>query len=177
MFVVSPKLLTAAFLCLIHTWKAFSRIYNVFAHASVMIKAVSSCTHMACRQISLYLCFGLSETFCSSPPESHTVSKFSFCLLLLKINTDGLVLRGWYTCLTLAVYGTAERPHSHERDSPPPPPPPPPQQQQLGSKRNIKLGQHKHFYTQIYNAIASYVTLNVRMCVWISSRVGEWRAV
>ncbi|XP_005158092.1 protein virilizer homolog isoform X2 [Danio rerio] len=56
-----------------------------------------------------------------------------------KINTDGLVLRGWYTCLTLAVYGTAERPHSHERDSPPPPPPPPPQQQQIGSKRLIKL--------------------------------------
>ncbi|XP_057196134.1 protein virilizer homolog [Triplophysa rosa] len=55
-----------------------------------------------------------------------------------KINTDNLVLRGWYTCLTLAVYGTAERPHSHERDSPPPPPPPPPQQQQPGSKRNIK---------------------------------------
>uniref|UniRef100_A0A9J8AD55 Vir like m6A methyltransferase associated n=1 Tax=Cyprinus carpio carpio TaxID=630221 RepID=A0A9J8AD55_CYPCA len=55
-----------------------------------------------------------------------------------KINTDGLVLRGWYTCLTLAVYGTAERPHSHERDSPPPPPPPLPQQQQLGSKRIIK---------------------------------------
>ncbi|XP_072548060.1 protein virilizer homolog isoform X2 [Salminus brasiliensis] len=55
-----------------------------------------------------------------------------------KINTDGLVLRGWYTCLTLAVYGTAERPHSHERDSPPPPPPPPPQQQPPASKRNIK---------------------------------------
>uniref|UniRef100_A0A672SHD2 Vir like m6A methyltransferase associated n=1 Tax=Sinocyclocheilus grahami TaxID=75366 RepID=A0A672SHD2_SINGR len=54
-----------------------------------------------------------------------------------KINTDGLVLRGWYTCLTVAVYGTAERPHSHERDSPPPPPPPLPQQQQLGSKRII----------------------------------------
>uniref|UniRef100_A0A672R2B7 Vir like m6A methyltransferase associated n=1 Tax=Sinocyclocheilus grahami TaxID=75366 RepID=A0A672R2B7_SINGR len=55
-----------------------------------------------------------------------------------KINTDGLVLRGWYTCLTLAVYGTAERPHSHERDSPPPPPPPLPHQQQLGSKRIVK---------------------------------------
>ncbi|KAB5533039.1 hypothetical protein PHYPO_G00127040 [Pangasianodon hypophthalmus] len=55
-----------------------------------------------------------------------------------KINTDGLVLRGWYTCLTLAVYGTAERSHSHDRDSPPPPPPPPPQQQTPASKRNVK---------------------------------------
>ncbi|XP_062841767.1 protein virilizer homolog isoform X1 [Trichomycterus rosablanca] len=55
-----------------------------------------------------------------------------------KINTDGLVLRGWYTCLTLAVYGTAERSHGHERESPPPPPPPPPQQQAPGSKRNSK---------------------------------------
>ncbi|XP_028835893.1 protein virilizer homolog isoform X2 [Denticeps clupeoides] len=55
-----------------------------------------------------------------------------------KVNTDGLVLRGWYTCLTIAVYGTAESPRSHERDShsPPPPPPPPPQQptQKRGSK-------------------------------------------
>ncbi|KAM9436699.1 protein virilizer homolog isoform 2-T2 [Clarias gariepinus] len=55
-----------------------------------------------------------------------------------KINTDGLVLRGWYTCLTLAVYGTAERSHGHDRDSPPPPPPPPPQQQAPASKRNVK---------------------------------------
>lgn len=162
------KLLIAAFLCLINTWKAFSWIHNEFAHASVMIKAVSSCAHMACRQISLHLCCGLSESYYSSPLESHTMSKFSFCLLLLKINTDGLVLRGWYTCLTLAVYGTAERPHSHERDSPPPPPPPPPQQQQLGSKRNIKLGQYKHFYAKIYIVIASCETLNARACVCLN---------
>ncbi|KAJ8290980.1 hypothetical protein GJAV_G00019910 [Gymnothorax javanicus] len=55
-----------------------------------------------------------------------------------KVNTDGLVLRGWYTSLTVAVYGTAERSHGHDRDSPPPPPPPPPQQQQPNLKRNIK---------------------------------------
>ncbi|XP_053183147.1 protein virilizer homolog isoform X1 [Scomber japonicus] len=54
-----------------------------------------------------------------------------------KINTDGLVLRGWYTSLTLAVYGTAERSHGHDQDSPPPPPPPPPQQPS-GPKRIIK---------------------------------------
>ncbi|XP_041842968.1 protein virilizer homolog isoform X2 [Melanotaenia boesemani] len=54
-----------------------------------------------------------------------------------KINTDGLVLRGWYTSLTLAVYGSAERPHGHDQASPPPPPPPPPQQQS-GLKRIIK---------------------------------------
>ncbi|XP_056142523.1 protein virilizer homolog [Lampris incognitus] len=52
-----------------------------------------------------------------------------------KVNTDGLVLRGWYTSLTLAVYGTAEQ--SHDQASPPPPPPPPPQQQS-GPKRIIK---------------------------------------
>ncbi|XP_069050908.1 protein virilizer homolog isoform X2 [Lepisosteus oculatus] len=56
-----------------------------------------------------------------------------------KVNTDGLVLRGWYTSLTLAVYGTAERALGHERDSPPPPPPPPPPpQQQAGLKRSAK---------------------------------------
>ncbi|CAL1611173.1 unnamed protein product [Knipowitschia caucasica] len=51
-----------------------------------------------------------------------------------KVNTDGLVLRGWYTSLTVAVYGSAERSHGHDQSSPPPPPPPPPQQQS-GLKR------------------------------------------
>ncbi|XP_068093768.1 protein virilizer homolog [Hyperolius riggenbachi] len=60
-----------------------------------------------------------------------------------KVNTDGLVLKGWYNCLTLAVYGSVDRVIiNHERDSPPPPPPPPPppQQQhpQIGLKRNPK---------------------------------------
>uniref|UniRef100_A0A3Q2QRL4 Vir like m6A methyltransferase associated n=1 Tax=Fundulus heteroclitus TaxID=8078 RepID=A0A3Q2QRL4_FUNHE len=54
-----------------------------------------------------------------------------------KVNTDGLVLRGWYTSLTLAVYGTSQRAHGHDHSSPPPPPPPPPQQQS-GLKRIIK---------------------------------------
>uniref|UniRef100_A0A7N9AL89 Vir like m6A methyltransferase associated n=1 Tax=Mastacembelus armatus TaxID=205130 RepID=A0A7N9AL89_9TELE len=54
-----------------------------------------------------------------------------------KVNTDGLVLRGWYTSLTVAVYGTAERSHGHDQDSPPPPPPPPPQQPS-GPKRIVK---------------------------------------
>ncbi|XP_029958264.1 protein virilizer homolog isoform X3 [Salarias fasciatus] len=54
-----------------------------------------------------------------------------------KINTDGLVLRGWYTTLTVAVYGTAERSHGHSQESPPPPPPPPPQQPS-GLKRIVK---------------------------------------
>uniref|UniRef100_A0A3P9JLQ4 Vir like m6A methyltransferase associated n=1 Tax=Oryzias latipes TaxID=8090 RepID=A0A3P9JLQ4_ORYLA len=53
-----------------------------------------------------------------------------------KVNTNGLVLRGWYTSLTLAVYGTAERSHGHDQGSPPPPPPPP--QQPAGPKRIIK---------------------------------------
>ncbi|KAM4688810.1 protein virilizer homolog isoform 2-T2 [Discoglossus pictus] len=58
-----------------------------------------------------------------------------------KINTDGLVLKGWYHCLTVAVYGSVDRVIvSHDRDSPPPPPPPPPppQHPQLGLKRNPK---------------------------------------
>uniref|UniRef100_A0A452IF56 Virilizer N-terminal domain-containing protein n=1 Tax=Gopherus agassizii TaxID=38772 RepID=A0A452IF56_9SAUR len=55
------------------------------------------------------------------------------------VNTDGLVLRGWYNCLTLAIYGSVDRVISHDRDSPPPPPPPPPPpQQQAGLKRNPK---------------------------------------
>lgn len=60
----------------------------------------------------------------------------------MQVNTDGLVLRGWYTTLTVAVYGTAERPHGHDQDSPPPPPPPPPQQPS-GLKRILKQGDLK----------------------------------
>uniref|UniRef100_A0A4W3GYU8 Vir like m6A methyltransferase associated n=1 Tax=Callorhinchus milii TaxID=7868 RepID=A0A4W3GYU8_CALMI len=66
-----------------------------------------------------------------------------------KVNTDGIVLRGWYNCLTLAVYGTVDRVISHDRDSPPPPPPPPPppqQQQQTTLKRNSKHGKNICFY-------------------------------
>ncbi|XP_061459068.1 protein virilizer homolog isoform X4 [Rhineura floridana] len=56
-----------------------------------------------------------------------------------KVNTDGLVLRGWYNCLTLAIYGSVDRVVSHDRDSPPPPPPPPPPpQQQTALKRTPK---------------------------------------
>ncbi|KAL8181904.1 UNVERIFIED_CONTAM: hypothetical protein K2H54_034138, partial [Gekko kuhli] len=57
-----------------------------------------------------------------------------------KVNTDGLVLRGWYNCLTLAIYGSVDRVVSHDRDSPPPPPPPPPPPQQpTALKRTPKL--------------------------------------
>ncbi|KAM9308634.1 protein virilizer homolog isoform 2-T2 [Gastrophryne carolinensis] len=58
-----------------------------------------------------------------------------------KVNTDGLVLKGWYNCLTLAVYGSVDRVIlNHERESPPPPPPPPPppQHQPVALKRNPK---------------------------------------
>ncbi|XP_069477471.1 protein virilizer homolog [Ambystoma mexicanum] len=59
-----------------------------------------------------------------------------------KINTDGLVLKGWYNCLTLAIYGSVDRVVKHERESPPPPPPPPPPQQpQIVVKRVPKNGQ------------------------------------
>ncbi|XP_039592310.1 protein virilizer homolog isoform X1 [Polypterus senegalus] len=55
-----------------------------------------------------------------------------------KVNTDGLVLRGWYSTLTLAVYGSVEKVLVHDRDSSPPPPPPPPPPQQPGLKRGTK---------------------------------------
>ncbi|XP_067835353.1 protein virilizer homolog isoform X2 [Heptranchias perlo] len=66
-----------------------------------------------------------------------------------KVNTDGIVLRGWYNCLTLAIYGTVDRVISHDRDSPPPPPPPPPppqqqqQQQQLQQQQQHQLQQQQ----------------------------------
>uniref|UniRef100_A0A7N8YF76 Vir like m6A methyltransferase associated n=1 Tax=Mastacembelus armatus TaxID=205130 RepID=A0A7N8YF76_9TELE len=71
-----------------------------------------------------------------------------------KVNTDGLVLRGWYTSLTVAVYGTAERSHGHDQDSPPPPPPPPPQQPS-GPKRIVKQGRRQHY------AIICFVSLTL----------------
>ena len=41
-----------------------------------------------------------------------------------QIPTDGLILKGWYTTLTLAVYGSLT---TVVREVTPPPPPPPPQ--------------------------------------------------
>ncbi|KAF8783457.1 Protein virilizer like protein [Argiope bruennichi] len=41
-----------------------------------------------------------------------------------KVPTDGLVLRGWYSAVTLAVYGVITKVSNKERSSPPPPPPP-----------------------------------------------------
>ncbi|GFQ90344.1 protein virilizer homolog [Trichonephila clavata] len=41
-----------------------------------------------------------------------------------KVPTDGLVLRGWYSAVTLAVYGVITKLSNKERSSPPPPPPP-----------------------------------------------------
>lgn len=101
--------------------------------------------------------FWTEQVFMLLPSKSlGPCPNFHFVFVLLKINTDGLVLRGWYTCLTLAVYGTAELTHSHERGSPPPPPPPLPQQQPLGSKKIIKPGQHKH-YIHRYIMLCHYV--------------------
>ena len=71
----------------------------------------------------------------------------------MQVNTDGLVLRGWYTSLTIAVYGTAERSHGHDQASPPPPPPPPPQQPS-GLKRIVKQGAHRKAETTLPNALA-----------------------
>lgn len=68
----------------------------------------------------------------------------------VQVNTDGLVLRGWYTSLTVAVYGTAERSHGHDQGSPPPPPPPPPQQPS-GPKRIIKQGGHHYTKTALHS--------------------------
>uniref|UniRef100_A0AAX7VUQ9 Virilizer N-terminal domain-containing protein n=1 Tax=Astatotilapia calliptera TaxID=8154 RepID=A0AAX7VUQ9_ASTCA len=68
----------------------------------------------------------------TKPNKLFSLSPLLFCFL-----NHGLVLRGWYTTLTVAVYGTAERPHGHDQDSPPPPPPPPPQQPS-GLKRILK---------------------------------------
>jgi len=46
-------------------------------------------------------------------------------IVLFQIPTDGLILKGWYTTITIALYGTLTvvKP---ERASPPPPPPPQP---------------------------------------------------
>uniref|UniRef100_A0AAX7TNZ5 Virilizer N-terminal domain-containing protein n=1 Tax=Astatotilapia calliptera TaxID=8154 RepID=A0AAX7TNZ5_ASTCA len=85
-----------------------------------------------------------------------------------KVNTDGLVLRGWYTTLTVAVYGTAERPHGHDQDSPPPPPPPPPQQPS-GLKRILKQGDLKLTFL-LLNGL--YSVCLCAMCVVVKSTVG-----
>lgn len=50
-------------------------------------------------------------------------------LFMKQVPTDGLILRGWYTTVTLAVYGfitkTKPPPSNLVSQNPPPPPPPP----------------------------------------------------
>lgn len=43
---------------------------------------------------------------------------------LFQVPTNGLILKGWYTAITIAVFGNVA---AIERVSPPPPPPPPQQ--------------------------------------------------
>lgn len=74
----------------------------------------------------------------------------------MQVNTDGLVLRGWYTTLTVAVYGTAERSHGHDQGSPPPPPPPPPQQPS-GPKRIVKQGGHLKTETALHSHVHTHM--------------------
>ena len=56
----------------------------------------------------------------------------------MQIPTDGLILKGWYTALTLAVYGTLTN-VEQEVISPPPPPPPQPRTHTQGKSHNIRL--------------------------------------
>ncbi len=86
-------------------------------------------------------------------------------LWYMQVNTDGLVLRGWYTSLTLAVYGTAERSHGHDQGSPPPPPPPPPQQPS-GPKRIIKQGEHHGAGTTQHSRLHTHVLKLKRPSSW-----------
>lgn len=78
----------------------------------------------------------------------------------MQVNTDGLVLRGWYTCLTVAVYGTAERSHGHDQGSSPPPPPPPPQQPG-GPKRATKQGMLLRAET-IWDSLSHTLSLKLK---------------
>jgi hypothetical protein len=50
--------------------------------------------------------------------------KFLIAMWCVQVPTDGLVLKGWYNTITVAIYGsvTSAKP---AKTSPPPPPPPP----------------------------------------------------
>ncbi|XP_038066520.1 protein virilizer homolog [Patiria miniata] len=53
--------------------------------------------------------------------------------------TDGVVLRGWYHKVTVAIYGilASHKKRAEERSVSPPPPPPPPKQSIHGAKRAV----------------------------------------
>ncbi|XP_071959091.1 protein virilizer homolog isoform X2 [Antedon mediterranea] len=57
-----------------------------------------------------------------------------------KLPTDGLVVRGRYASVTLAVFGTMQNRRS---ESPPPPPPPPPKQQSHSKRTDDKVREKK----------------------------------
>lgn len=62
----------------------------------------------------------------NKPMSLNALSTYSHCLLVsvlfLKVPTDGLIIKGWYQTITLAVYGVLTT-VVQDRSSPPPPPP------------------------------------------------------
>ncbi len=67
------------------------------------------------------------------PVKTSQLNSDPECILVfcLQIPTDGLILKGWYTTLTIAVYGALTI-VAKERVSPPPPPPPQPRPKPQG---------------------------------------------
>ena len=45
---------------------------------------------------------------------------------VLQVPTDGLILKGWYNTITVAIYGELTIVKQDHHSSPPPPPPPQP---------------------------------------------------
>lgn len=92
-----------------------------------------------------------------------------------KIPTDGLVLRGWYSTITLAVYGILTNAISENIGSPPqllaPPPPPPPTSDALEIMETTSCGSiinvEDHNHNGSTNPTANInITKNVEMQDW-----------
>ena len=58
-------------------------------------------------------------------------------IVSLQVPTDGLILKGWYNTITVAIYGVLTIVKQEHHQSPPPPPPPQPRAKPQ-SKLNLK---------------------------------------
>ncbi|GFT51849.1 protein virilizer homolog [Nephila pilipes] len=67
---------------------------------------------------------GCDRTATKTSKSNGATIKIELKELFQVVPTDGLVLRGWYSAVTLAVYGVITKVSNKERSSPPPPPPP-----------------------------------------------------
>jgi len=94
-------------------------LFNFFKFCTANLSLMN--LHVAVLFLSIYLVMFISR------PSSWLAEQQRMCVCMYvctyQVATDGLIIKGWYQTITLAVYGKLTT-VIQDRASPPPPPPP-----------------------------------------------------